>query len=60
MNSVLCVADVGVRRFVPDEFVFDVLDYLFAVGDRGWGFWILGKGQVLGTNGHGFFYLSFV
>ena len=22
MNSVSCVADVGVRQFVPDEFVF--------------------------------------
>ena len=27
----------GVRQFVPDEFVFGVLDNLFAVGI--WGFW---------------------
>ena len=32
----------GVRQFVPDELVFDDLDYLFAVGDWDWGFWILG------------------
>ena len=44
----------GVRRFVPDEFVFGVLDYYFAVGVWGCCFRILGLGQVLGTNCHGF------
>ena len=49
-NSDLCT---GVRRFVPDEYVFGALDYLFAVGV--WGFRILGLGQVLGTNSHDYF-----
>ena len=43
---------VTFRCFVPDEFVFGALDYLFAVGV--WGFRILGLGRVLGMNSHGF------
>ena len=50
MNSVLRVADVEVRQFVPDEFVFGVLDYYFAV--RVWGFGVLGLRGVLGTYCH--------
>lgn len=31
---------MGVRRFVPNEFVFGVLDYLFAVGVGFLDFWL--------------------
>ena len=31
----------GVRRFVPDKFVFGVLDYYFAVGVWGFGVGVL-------------------
>ena len=42
----------GSQMICPDEFVFGVLDYLFAVGVWGWGFWILGLGRICGTNIH--------
>ena len=46
----------GVRLLVPDELFFRVLDYHFAFGIWGWGFWILGLVQVLGIRpySHGF------
>ena len=43
MNSVLCVADVGVRRFVPDKFVFGVLGF----GDLGFWAWEEFWGQIV-------------
>ena len=36
------ISNQGVRRFVPDEFVFGVLDYLFAIGGWGFGVGVLG------------------
>ena len=41
MPSCVCVNNLGARRFVPDKFVFGVLDYYFAVRFWGWvlGFW---------------------
>ena len=38
-ESPLCNNNKGVRRFVPDKFIFEVLDKLFAVGIWGFGVW---------------------
>ena len=48
---------MGVRRFVPDKFVFGDLEYHLRLGfgDLGLGFRIFGLGQVFGMNCHGFY-----
>ena len=38
----------GLRRFVPDKFVFGVLDYKFAIGVLGLRFYDFGLGTSFG------------
>ena len=44
----LSLAYVGGRRFVPDELIFGVLDYKYAVGAMNFPFKFIGWGLELG------------